>query len=90
MKEISCKKKKVLAAKKNLELKEIKLFRPFWKRPNNGKKKQKNHLKFLIVKFLNLWTGEISWVMTLLLHSEIKVDVVHVIQFHSSKLLRQD
>ena len=90
MKAILCKKKKVLAAKKNLELKEIKLFRLFWKRPNNGKKKQKNQLKFLIVKFLNLWTGEISWVMTLHLHSEIKVDVVHVIQFHSSKLLKQD
>jgi len=90
MKAILCKKKKVLSAKKNLELKVIKLLRQFWKRLNNGKKKLKNHLKFPIVKFLKQWTGEISWVMTLHLHSEIKADVVHVIQFHLSKLLKQD
>jgi hypothetical protein len=90
MKEILSKKKKVLAARKNLELMEIKLLRLFWKRLNNGKKKQKNHLKFLIVIFLKLWTGENSWVMILHLHSEIKAGVVHVILFHSSKLLKQD
>lgn len=90
MKEILSKKKKVLATRKNSESMEIKLLRLFWKKHNNGRKKQKNHLKFLIVKFLTLWTGESSWVMTLHLHSEIKADVVHAIQFHLSKLLKQD
>jgi uncharacterized protein Veg len=54
MKEILYKKKKELEAKKNSVLKEIKLLRLFWKKLNNGRKKQKNHLKFLIVTFLKL------------------------------------
>jgi len=76
--------------KKNLELKETKLLKQFWKKLNNGRKKLKNPLKSPIARFLKVWTGEISWVMTLHLHSEIKADVVHVIQFHLSKLLKQD
>lgn len=76
--------------KKNLELKETKLLKQFWKKLNNGRKKLKNLLKSPIARFLKVWTGEISWVMTLHLHSEIKADVVHVIQFHLSKLQKQD
>jgi hypothetical protein len=90
MKEISFKKRKVLVVKRNLELKETKLLRLLWKRLNNGRKKLKNLLKFLIARFLKQWTGEISWVMTLHLHLEIKADVVHVTRFHLSKLLKQD